>query len=108
MLSARLHLQEMYEGSFSPYRVYMQNVLSQKCGTQVRTAAKSSALWICLTDGRVCKTKQDSLGLSLRLRCITLTKAHCLLYLKAWSVRVQAAEACRHFLIRISVSEPSA
>ena len=30
-----LVLQEMYEGSFSPYRVYMQNVLSQKCGTQV-------------------------------------------------------------------------
>eukprot|EP00200_Dunaliella_tertiolecta_P006252 CAMPEP_0202351316 /NCGR_PEP_ID=MMETSP1126-20121109/8014_1 /ASSEMBLY_ACC=CAM_ASM_000457 /TAXON_ID=3047 /ORGANISM="Dunaliella tertiolecta, Strain CCMP1320" /LENGTH=387 /DNA_ID=CAMNT_0048943417 /DNA_START=215 /DNA_END=1378 /DNA_ORIENTATION=+ len=30
---------EMYEGSFSPYRVYMQNVLSQKCGTQASAAA---------------------------------------------------------------------
>lgn len=28
--------QDMVEGAFSPYRVYMQNVLAQKCGTQVR------------------------------------------------------------------------
>lgn len=40
-------LQSMEEGVYSPYRVYMHQVLAQKCGTQVRTCDQRSCHNCC-------------------------------------------------------------